>query len=126
MYLRFTITAIDEDSHRPRGLFTEAYTLLDSGGLNREEWLDLRALLDWFNVNLAHPPKKFAAGRAIFWFRSEAEECIDKIWELANVLRIHGRHITVHKCRRLGNIAYSDLLQVAAFPSDLDDRIIEG
>jgi len=116
MYLRFTTTVIDEDSHRPRGLFTEAYALLDSGELNREERLDLRSLLDWFNANLAHPPKKFVAGRAIFWFRSEAQECVDKIWELANLLRIHDRHITVHKCRSLGNIVYSDSLQVAAFP----------
>jgi len=125
MYLRFTTTSIDEDSRKPRGLFTEAYELLDSGELASEEWKQLRALLDWFNANLPHPPKKFIASRAIFWFRSSAHESIDKIWEMVHLLRSHGRHITVHKCRHLANPVYSDSLQVAAFPSPLDDRIIE-
>jgi hypothetical protein len=125
MYLRFTTTAIDEDSHKSRGLFTEAYALLDNNNLNSDEWKTLRGLLDWFNANLPHPPKKFNKGRAIFWFRSDASECIDKIWEMVNLLRLHDRHIIVHKCRHLRNIAYSDKLQVAAYPSELDDRIIE-
>jgi len=125
MYLRFTTTAIDEDSRRPRGLFTEAYSLLESGDLNPDEWKMLRADLDWFVANLPVPGKKFSKARAIFWFRSEAVECIDRIWEIIQLLRAHDRHVVVHKCRRLGNVAYSDKLQVAAYPSDLDDRIIE-
>jgi hypothetical protein len=125
MYLRFTTTAIDEDSHKPRGLFTEAYLLLDSGDLNADEFKHLRSILDWFNVNLSQPPKKFAAGRAIFWFRADAHDSIDKIWEMVNLLRAHDRHIIIHKCRRLANVTYSDKFQIAAFPSALDDRIIE-
>ena len=125
MYLRFTTTEVDEDSRKPRGLFTEAYRLLDSGDLTSDEWKELRALLDWFNANLPHPPEQFTASRAIFWFRSSAHECIDKIWEMVNLLRSHGRHVTVHKCRHLRNRVYSDAVQVAAFPSPLDDRIIE-
>ena len=125
MYLRFTTTAIDEDSKKPRGLFIEAHMLLNSGDLDAHQWTQLREILDWFNENLSHPPKKFMTERAIFWFRSEAHECIDKIWEMVHLLRAHNRHIAVYKCRRLGNITYSDKLQVAVYPSDLDDRIIE-
>jgi hypothetical protein len=125
MYLRFTTNAIDEDSRKPRGLFTEAHKLLETGDLTSEEWKYLRTLLDWFNGNLPHPPKQFEVSRAIFWFRSEANECIDKIWEMANFLDAHDRRVTVHKCRHLANVSYADKYQVAAFPSDMDDRIIE-
>jgi hypothetical protein len=125
MYLRFTTTIIDDDSKKPRGLFVEAYELLESGDLSSIEWKQLREILDWFNINLPQPPKKFSANRAVFWFRSEAHECIDKIWEMVHLLRAHDRHIVVQKCRRLANVLYSDKLQIAAFPSDLDDRIIE-
>ena len=125
MYLRFTTTAIDEDSHKPRGLFIAAYLLLDSGELDVEEWRNLRGILNWFNANLPPPPKKFTASRAIFWFRSDAQECIDKIWEMVNLLKTHNHPVTVYKCRRLANVSYSDKLQVAAYPSEHDDRIIE-
>jgi hypothetical protein len=125
MYLRFTTKAIHVDSKKPRGLFAEAYDLLDSGDLSSLERKQLREILTWFNINLPHPPKKFSANRAIFWFKSDAQECIGKIWEIVHLLRAHDKHVVVQKCRRLANVIYSDKLQVAAFPSDLDDRIIE-
>jgi hypothetical protein len=37
MYLRFVTTRIDEDSHKPQGVFVAAYSLLDSGDLNPDE-----------------------------------------------------------------------------------------
>jgi len=125
MYIRFATTAIDEDSHKPRGLFTEAHRLLNSGDLSPEEWKQLRELLDWFNGNLSQPPEKLNSSRAIYWFRSDAHECISRIWDMVHLLRAHDRNIVVYKCRRLANIAYRDKLQIAAFPSELDDRVIE-
>jgi len=123
MYLRFVTTAVDEDSHRAQGVFMAAYRLLDSGNLTKEEWKQVRNILDWFNAYLPHPPKKFTACRAIFWFKSSAEKSVKKIWELVHVLRQHSRHVEVHKCRTLGNILYEDEFQVAAFPSQKDSRI---
>src|SRR5579864_1131836 len=101
MYLRFTTTLVDEDSHKPEGVFSAAYALLDSGDLDSDEWKLLREILNWFNENLPHPPKKFSAGRAIFWFRSTAHESINRVWEMIHILRAHDRHIVVYKCRRL-------------------------
>ena len=126
MYLRFTTTAIDEDSRKPRGVFMEALLLLDSGNLDQTEWQHLKEILDWFNKNLPTPPKKFVASRAIFWFKPTAEESISRIWDMVHILRRHDRHVVVHRCRRLANISYSDRFQVAAYPSALDDRIIES
>jgi len=125
MYLRFVVTQIDEDSHQPKGLFTTAYELLDSGDLSPEERTQLDDILIWFDKNLASPDvensRNQVARRAIFWFKSEAEDSISRIWEMAHLLEYHGYLVEMQKCRKLGNIIYEDEYQVAAFPSK-DDR----
>jgi hypothetical protein len=123
MYIRFVTTRIDQDSHRPQGVFVASYALLDSADLSRNEWKRLREALDWFNDNLPHPPEGFMAGRAIFWFKPSARESIRNAWGLVHMLRQHDLYVEVQKCRRLGNIFYEDRLQVAAFPSKSDARI---
>jgi hypothetical protein len=123
MFLRFAITWIDEDSRKPQGVFVAAHSLLNSGDLSSDEWKQIRAILDWFNEHLPPPPDSFSASRAIFWFKSSADESIRQIWELVHLLRQHGRHVEVYKCRRLANICYEDRLQVAAYPSKSDGRI---
>lgn len=126
MYLRFVVTLIDDDSHQPKGLFVTAHELLKSGVLLASERTQLREIMIWFNINLPSPniasPRNQVAHRAIFWFKSEAEECISKIWEMAHLLEYHGYHIEMQKCRKLGNIIYEDKFQVAAFPSEADKK----
>ena len=123
MYLRFVTTRIDEDSHKPQGIFVAAYSLLDSGDLTPEERKRIHETLIWFQKTLPTPPKRFSAGRAIFWFKSSAEETIKQVWELVYALRHHGYYVEVQKCRRLANICFDDSFQVAAYPSELDGRI---
>jgi len=123
MFLRFAVTQIDEDSHKPQGIFVAAYALLDSSELGREEAKQLQDLLEWFSENLPNPPEDFYASRAIFWFKSSAVETINRIWELVHMLRLHGYHIEIYKSRRLGNVSYEDEFQVAAYPSERDARI---
>ena len=123
MFLRFAVTQIDEDSRKPRGVLAAAFALLDSCDLDIEESKRLRELLDWFDENLPGPPENFYASRAIFWFKSSARKSINRIWELVQMLRLHGYHIQVYKCRHLANVSYEDEYQVAAYPSDRDARI---
>ncbi len=123
MFLRFVTTRINNDSHRPEGVFAAAYALLDSGSLSHDEWTQIREILIWFNKNLPTPPDRFSADRAIFWFKGRSKEGISHIWDLVNALRLHGHHVEVHKCRRLANIAYEDEYQVAAYPSKLDGKV---
>jgi hypothetical protein len=123
MYLRLTITQIDDTSRKPQGVFSAAYELLDSGDLHSDEWKHLKELLDWFDENLKSPPDNFYASRAIFWFKSNARENISRIWELVHLLRLHGHNIEVYKCRSLANISYEDKMQVAAYPSERDGKI---
>jgi hypothetical protein len=123
MFMRFVTTRVHKDSHQPEGVFAAAHSLLDSDFLDSDEWKRLREIPIWFNKNLPHPPDRFFADRAIFWFKSSAKESIGRIWELVHALRIHDYHVAVYKCRRLANIAYQDKYQVAAYPSELDGKI---
>jgi hypothetical protein len=122
MYLRFATTRRDDDSRKPQGVFAAAYALSESGDLGADECKRVREILIWFNKNLTAPPAKFSARRAIFWFKSGARPQIQMIWELVHLLREHGHHIEVHKCRHLANICYEDKLQVAAYPATGDSK----
>jgi hypothetical protein len=122
MFIRLVVTRIDEDSNQPQGLFSAAYELLESGNLDSTHWKHLRETLDWFKENLPGPPERFGKRRATFWFESEAKESIDRMWDLAHILRAHDYFVEVQKCRRLANIAYEDDFQVAAYPSVKDDK----
>jgi hypothetical protein len=121
MFLRFVITLIDDVSHKPKGLFVAADELLESGDLSLVERELLREVIIWFNKNLPSP-RRMAASRAIFWFKSSADECIKRMWELAHVLEHHGYLVEVEKCRVLGNIIYEDTFQAAAYPSERDRK----
>lgn len=121
MFLRFVITQIDDVSHKPQGLFQAAYELLESGDLSASERDLLREVIIWFNKNLPSP-RGMVASREIFWFKSSADECISRMWELTHLLRHHGYLVEVEKCRGLGNIIYDDKFQVAAYPSKHDRK----
>lgn len=125
MFLRFAVTQIDEDSRKPKGVFAAAHELLDSCELEVEESKHLRGLLDWFDENLPEPPENFYASRAVFWFKSSAQDSVSRIWELVQFLRQHGYHVQVYKCSRLANVSYEDDFQVAAYSSDRDARITQ-
>jgi hypothetical protein len=121
MFLRFVITQIDDVSHKPQGLFVAAHELLDSGDLSLDERDLLREVIIWFNKNLPSP-HHMVADRSIFWFKSSADECINRMWELTYLLRQYGYLVDIEKRRKLGNIVYEDKFQVAAFPSKLDRK----
>ena len=116
MYIRFVITQIDEDSHQPQGLFVAMAELLRSGTLTPDEHEKLQHERAWFNTNLPSPDRSDIRGRAIFWFRASAYECIQRMWNMGAILRENGYLMEVQKCDHLHNIVYRDEFQVAAFP----------
>ncbi len=120
MYIRFVITQIDEDSHQPQGLFVAAAELLRSGILSTDEYKKLQDERAWFLANLPSPDRSDVKGRAIFWFRASAHECIQRMWSMGAILRENGYLMEVQKCDHLHNIVYQDEFQVAAFPHPYD------
>ena len=121
--MRFVTKSVHADSHQSEGVFAAAYSLLESDTLDSDERMMIREILVWFNQNLPHPPRKFSAQRAVFWFKSRSAKCVKQIWELVHVLELHGYNVEVFKCRHLANISYEDEHQVAAYPSKRDGKI---
>lgn len=95
---------------------------MKSGLLSDEERKQIQQALIWFNINLPVPKAGWIHGRAIFWFKSGAKECIDRMWELVRLLQAHNYYVEVHKCEFLCNVVYSDEFQVAAFPHRRDGK----
>ena len=124
MFIRFVTLKIDENSHRPQGLFQAAYTLLKTGDLNTSEREEVQMIIDWFKKNLPAPNQPNVQGRAIFWYKNTAQEHIKRMWQLANILQSHGYAIQFQRCQYLCNIVYSDEFQVAAYPHWRDAPII--
>src|SRR6476646_2862981 len=96
MFLRFAITLIDDVSHKTQGLFAAAEELLESGDLSLVERDLLQEVIIWFNKNLPSP-RRMSASRAIFWFKSSADDCIRRMWEFTHVLEHHGYMVEVEK-----------------------------
>lgn len=124
MFMRFVVTQIHQASHQPQGLFITAYRLLETGDLIEAEQEELRLLLRWFETHLTVPNHPYVKGRAVFWYKSSALECIKRMWELTNILRSHGFAVELQTCQALGNKMHQDEYQVAAYPSHRDAKII--
>ena len=125
MYIRFVTTRIDEDSHQPQGLFMASYNLFDEGDLSAIEREQLEEVLEWF-ADYLHTPRIFDPCRAVFWYKQNANQFINRMWELANLLRLHGHFIEIQRCHRLANVIFEDNFQVAAYPSRYDGRYTYG
>jgi hypothetical protein len=118
MYIRFAVTQRDEDSGCSMGVFMAACELRDSIDTHPDLVARVRSAKAWFNDNLAEPQDsgKEVEPRAIFWFRSQAGECIRRVWDLVKLLDEGGCLARQLTCTRPGKIVYEDEHQVAAIP----------
>jgi pyruvate-formate lyase-activating enzyme len=76
----------------------------------------LQDSLDWFNYNLKVPRLPSRQGRPIFWFRTEAEECLERIWSMVAIFNAEGLYVEHRTTLRPGHIVYRDEHQIAAIP----------
>jgi hypothetical protein len=115
-YLRLAVMQVDEVSNEPQGIFTAAYALRrrPDSPLTRDQRRTLNALLRWFERNLPIPRR--TTPRAIFWLRSDATDCVAKIWELVRLISASGEVVTMMHTDDPGQIEYRDDLQVSAIP----------
>src|SRR5215208_3486897 len=88
LYLRFSAGEMHPDSHRQKGIFHASNTLDEHGRLTHAEWDVLEESRWWFDRNL--PVPRLDEGRAIFWFRTDASECLERIWEQVAIMREGG------------------------------------
>jgi hypothetical protein len=78
------------------------------------EWL--RETLKWFHHNLIIPSGDSVDRRGIFWFRGEARDVIERMWDLVVILHDEGVHVDIRHTKYPGRIVYRDDQQVAAIP----------
>lgn len=119
-FVRFVVGAEDENAYWLTGIFIIA------NGLRREckfhdyesEWLD--EILEWFNENLPVPPfeqkrrsRKWTAN-AKCWFRNDAGEPLQRIWDLVALLREHDVPVRLVRARTPGKVVYEDKFQIVA------------
>jgi hypothetical protein len=112
-YLRFAVNSIHSVSREQLGVFQAAYGLRDSGRLARRDLVRLREVMQWFCRNLKGPD---VDGRAIFWFRFDAQECIEQIWEMIRLLKRYDYTVWMMRSEPPGRTVYSDAYQIAAVP----------
>lgn len=122
MYIRFVTEEMDEDAHRPVGVFQVVYRLLKNGELDEAAHDRLREHLDWFRKNLDAPDRVTrtrrpdAPGKAISWFKPTAVEHIRRMRAMCDELFEHGVVVRMIKAERTGFVVFEDEHQVVAEP----------
>lgn len=130
MYLRFTAVAGRPARGIPAGLFQLAYRLEEEGALAAHEAEWLREVVGWFEKHL-HAPRLESPGwksgaRGLlgasrpspvrFWFKQEAREHVQRMQQVAVMLRHHDIGVRIVRSARPGRIVYEDEWQVGVVP----------
>ena len=104
------------------GIFQVAYHLQRGTTLGEPEHSELRALLNWFNGNLATPDRLAPSRRphgaetAISWIRASANQHVVQLRRLAAIVGNAGIAVDELRTTRLGYVVYGDAHQVVALP----------
>ncbi len=116
MYLRFVTLSKDKDSRQKEGLIIAAGRLIDEGELDRFELEMVKRIIDWFNEKMKVPSllKDPGNNRCVAWFKSEAKEPLNMMWELYYLLQSKGIPVEVMKESDVGEIRYEDEWQIVA------------
>jgi hypothetical protein len=115
-YIRFESELPLARNRARLGLFRAAGILEDTTELPDYTQDLLRESLRWFNENLKVPRLGSYRGKAVFWFRTDAEELLKRVWELVALLNHEGLFVRYRTTSRPGQITYSDRFQIAAIP----------
>jgi hypothetical protein len=110
-YLRFAVGRIEPATQRRLGIFKAAGHLRESGGVSAHEMSRLKGSLRWFNSNLKVPR---VPHHAVFWFKSDASCCMERVWEIVRLLKAHDHIVWMMRAEELGQVVYEDAQQMAA------------
>lgn len=117
-YIRFVIGQKDEDSHVEQGIFQAAARAIEWEAITGPDADELNHLRDWFNENL-EKPNSFGRGKlnlGICWFKVDASEHVNRIWQMIRTLERHGIYVEKIKTDKPGYLIYEDDWQVVAEP----------
>jgi hypothetical protein len=115
-YLRFRTTLKEAGVSGPLGVFRAVGLLSEWDVLDHTTAHKVETICGWFNKNLPVPVLPSEHWRAVFWFRSESGAMVNRLWELARLIREQGFPIEFVTTMDPGTICYADRLQIAAIP----------
>jgi len=114
VFVRFVVGSDGQHHKLLTGIITEARLLRDQGELTLEEVGRLDELYVWFNEHVTVPP--FPTGRfpsdAVSWFKHNAYEPVNKMWDVVALLRDHGVEVRLLRSANPGRVIYEDQVQV--------------
>jgi len=114
VFIRFVVGS-DSAHHRSlTGIIGETRLLRDKGILDQYQVSMLEEIYAWLNTNLPVPP--FSSGLwpkdAVGWFKDDAGESLQKMWEIVTILKKHGVPVRLLRSANPGKILYEDSYQV--------------
>ena len=118
-YIRFVTSDQDDQSGSSRGVFHAAYGLQRSTFLEPHEYDWLGDTIVWYEKNLPVPTylKKTRKNElAICWFRVNAQQKIQRLWDLVHLLEEFCVFIRTIKTKTPGRIVFQDEFQIVAVP----------
>src|SRR5262245_18252051 len=93
-YIRFVSNDVHPRSKRRIGVFRATGRIMYMEALAEDERELVEEEMAWFNAKLPVPPRDlFKGGRAICWFKTDAHELIDRVWNIVWLLRANGIEI---------------------------------
>ncbi len=112
MFIRFVVGA-DGDCHRSlTGIITEARIRRDNGDLDQHQAARLEEAYSWLNKHLPVPPFEQLPSDAVGWFRDEALEPIQRMWEIVSLLKECGVPVRLLRSTNPGKVVYEDEHQI--------------
>ncbi len=115
-YVRFQTQLRGQETDAPLGVFVAAGQVEDLPEVAEYARALLEEYLWWFNRNLTVPCLNNRGSRSVFWFRSNARDFINRVWDLVAVLQEEGVFVQKLWTNSPGMIVYSDEYQIAAIP----------
>lgn len=121
-YIRFTTFIPDPESGRYLGLFQLLGIMEEEGVMSDYEIVWMKNAIEWFDNNLKEPNtfsrsrKKHAKQVGLSWYKSTANEHINKMYELVEILRNHNIQVNILKTNKPGYVVFEDEYQTVAEP----------
>jgi hypothetical protein len=115
-FIRFQTDLRAPHNHCRLGLFYATCTLQQSHDLPDYAEELLEESLKWFNRNLTVPRLPSRKSRCVFWFRTDANELLRRVWPLVALMNEAGLYVHHRTTSRPGKIIYHDNHQIAAIP----------
>jgi hypothetical protein len=112
MFIRFVVGADGEHHRSLTGIITEAGIRRDDGDLDSDQRTRLEDAYCWLNERLPAPPFRILPVGAISWFKDDAGESIQTMWEIVSILRECGVPVRLLRSANPGKVVYEDEYQV--------------